>query len=819
MRRLEIRSASLERLYMKNKILFIILLSLTATAFVPALELEYEIHVYPTGKIRESRKKEVLWGVALNGGGALGFAHLGVLKAFAEEDLCPDMITGTSMGAIMGGFIAAGYEIDEVIELMQTTDFTDLFLYSPQRKYLDLNAKRENDIFIGAVSIGKNGIAVPESLLPGFGVQKLLFTYLSTVSAIEGLSDFDRLYCPFRAGSADLKTGVGYVWAAGDLGLAVRASMNIPGVFPPLYHNEMVLVDGGIYHNFPAEELKDMGADFVTGIKFASSDKDKRGIVNTVSTVISNFINEKEKEAEPYADLIIRVPLDGYNSASFNKYQDIYDKGYEEGRKYAGKLKNRLRLKKKKYFVSSIRCSEEIEIHEYMTEDEMYELAESLLPMDNVYSYRTALENGVLSVKEIKRIDAVRIYSPDRSVFYDTDDVDEVKSLLGLLRDNSLARGERGLNIQKSRYSGGKLEISTSLVRIDDIEVVHNSYMSQKRIKNIMGFKGGQILDKGFFDALDVLYGTGKFKSLIPYFVKRGEKTVCMLNVTEQEPVILRITGNYRSDKGLHTFMSITYNDFLKWGDKTGVRLGLSRDMDFQAFSGNSSLWGTPLGVWLYYMYREKTYFPRDGYVEKRHTAGFSLSLARYFAGLSLFVEKRVYDAFEGGASEYFAAGVRHSLDTLNDLYIPTEGVRLNTVYEQDLSGAGLRKLSVDGEASISPLPFFSLRCKGFYGDVFSDSVSTNEKIYHENLFDNDNSAYYDRIYDLRGEIKFTGMRKIAVPFAYAGRTGAGFGGDLKTYYGAGIEQKLTLLKYIRWEYIFAEDEHEINFFIGAKIR
>ncbi len=807
-----------------NRLLTYILLicALSASSLYGSeLSLKYSVSIYPTGKIKENRLKSRLWGIALNGGGALGFAHLGALKAFEEKGLVPDMMTGTSMGAIMGGFIAAGYDIEEVTDLMHSTDFAEMFLYSPERKNLNPAGKTDHDLFMGTLNISPQGLSVPQSLLPDYGVQKLLFTYLSTVSIMDGLDDFNRLYYPFRAVAADIKTGKGYVWEKGDLGLAVRTSMNIPGVFPPIRHEGMMLVDGGIYHNFPSEELRAMGVDFVVGVKFNTREEKTRDqtIINTLTSVISNFISEKEEEAYKYADIIIEVPLQGYSSASFNKYNEIYEKGYEYASKFTEQIIAKIGLEFRKHYIRELDVGgERVAVKAYMMEPEMYELIESHLKKDNIYAYEAELDDGVLRVVNTVSIENIRIYSPDKSVWYDTDNLGEVKSLLDTIRRMYIYSGERGLNVGMTEFREGTLTIMTSVIDVDGLRVENNKYISESKIRSIMGYTDGAKLDKDFLHSLDVLYATGKFKSVVPYFEKSPEGNICVLNVTEKEQALMKFTGSYMSDRGLLTFMQFMYNDFLRWGDYAGFEMGLSRDLNLRVFTGTSSLWGGPLGVRAYYAFEKNTYFPEDGFVGKKDAFGLSASVSRYFAGLNIYGERVRLDEYPSGERRYMKAGVTHTTDLLNDAYIPTDGVRTFFNYEKAFDGAGYQRLSAKAEGCVSIGPSLSLNASAYWGKFYGTDRVYNERIYYENLFVNDDSAYYDKVCDVRAGLKFTGIDKYAVPFVYAGRIEAGEGAAGKYYYGAGIEQKLILLKYIRWEYIFGEGENEINFMIGAKL-
>jgi NTE family protein len=196
----------------------------------------------------------------LSGGGARGVAHVGVLKALEELRIPIDAISGTSMGAVVGGLYAAGMPAAEIEKLITSIDWRDAFQDRPSRQDLSFRRKQDDTDFPVRLPLGVKGgrVLLPKGLIQGQKLQQILRSSTLPVAHIER---FDDLPIPFRAVATDLETGEAVILDHGDLTAALRASMSIPGVFAPVEIDNRVLVDGGIANNVPIEEARALGAD------------------------------------------------------------------------------------------------------------------------------------------------------------------------------------------------------------------------------------------------------------------------------------------------------------------------------------------------------------------------------------------------------------------------------------------------------------------------------------------------------------------------------------------------------------------------------
>lgn len=263
----------------------------------------------------EPPRKKV--GVVLSGGGAKGFAHVGVLKILEEVGIPIDYIAGTSMGAVVGGLYAVGHSAGMIDSLIQILDWNHLMRDNVYRK--DVPASQRNNQGRYVVSLPYNlpfgdksgGVTLPPGVFTGQNIYTLLLN--STIGYQENIS-FDNLPIPFGCISADVRTGEEIAMRKGNLAEAIRASMAIPGMFTPVEKEGMLLIDGGVINNYPVDLVRSMGADIVIGVIFSPDEKElaqSRGSISEITQQIWNFIGQ-EKRSSNIEDTDILITPDVY---------------------------------------------------------------------------------------------------------------------------------------------------------------------------------------------------------------------------------------------------------------------------------------------------------------------------------------------------------------------------------------------------------------------------------------------------------------------------------------------------------------------------
>ncbi len=274
-----------------------------------------------TRKQRTKHKEHPKVGLVLGGGGAKGVAHIGVLKVLERAGIPVDLITSTSMGSIIGGSYACGHSADVLDSVVKAQDWTTLLSDRENLSHQSLKVREKQNIYFysKAVSFHKT----PQTDGGGFIRGKNIAPLFEMLTAPYNDSiDFKKLPIPFACVATNIVDNTEYVFHSGILGRAMRASMAIPGVFAPVRKDSMVLIDGGMRNNFPADIAREMGAQYIIGVDVQdlpkSSDKLKSG-TQIISQITDWLCMNKYYDNLALTDIAIRVNTDGYSAASFSK--------------------------------------------------------------------------------------------------------------------------------------------------------------------------------------------------------------------------------------------------------------------------------------------------------------------------------------------------------------------------------------------------------------------------------------------------------------------------------------------------------------------
>ncbi|MGM0375712.1 MAG: patatin-like phospholipase family protein [Bacteroidota bacterium] len=279
-------------------------------------------------------------GLVLSGGGAKGLAHIGVLKILEEEGIRPDFIAGTSMGSIIGGLYAIGYNASELDSIVKNIDWTRLLSDDIPLSYVSPHEKNEYNRYQAEFTLTRDGLKIPSGLIRGQQISDMM-TGLSWHKA--GVQDFDELPIPFRCVAADLRSGEEYIFRKGNLTTAMRASMSIPTVFSPVRKDSLLLVDGGVLNNFPVQVCRDMGADIIIGVNVGFEDNPDKDMTDSFTEILMAAAtisgNISTREAIKQTDLLVSPDLSDFNTGSFSSTQEIIQIGEEAARKKVEELR------------------------------------------------------------------------------------------------------------------------------------------------------------------------------------------------------------------------------------------------------------------------------------------------------------------------------------------------------------------------------------------------------------------------------------------------------------------------------------------------
>lgn len=284
-------------------------------------------------------KKKPRVGLVLSGGGARGFAHIGVIKVLEEEGIDVDVIGGTSMGSIVGGLYAMGYSIGDIEIIARTLPWDKIMSDKIEREDMGFAEKLASESHIFSLAIKNKRVSIPPGLVYG---QNVLTTLTKLTNPAFQTTNFSDLHKPFLCMATDLLSGEPVVLDTGNLAIAIRASMSVPSVLVPIKYGPYYLVDGGLINNLPAKEVKKLGADVLIGVDIQTPLYKQSEIKNLVQVLSQSiFLNSEStfNENLEAIDFLIKPDVDPYTSSDFFSADSIIARGEQKARQMIPQLR------------------------------------------------------------------------------------------------------------------------------------------------------------------------------------------------------------------------------------------------------------------------------------------------------------------------------------------------------------------------------------------------------------------------------------------------------------------------------------------------
>ena len=290
------------------------------------------------GQDNNTQNKRPKVGLVLSGGGAKGLAHIGVLKVIDSLNIKIDYIAGTSMGAIVGGLYASGYNANQLDSIFSNIDVDALLQDYTPREAKSFYEKRNDEIYALTLPFNKFKLGLPSGLSKGlynFNLISLLTQHVSNVR------DFNQLPIPFLCIATDAETGEKMVLDKGILAQCMVASGALPTLYSPVENNGRLLIDGGVINNYPIEELLAKGVDIVIGVDVQDGLKTRNELKGVTSLLaqINNFsMIEKMEGKQKATNIYIKPDIKGYSVVDFEKGHEIIEKGKEKALEFVKEL-------------------------------------------------------------------------------------------------------------------------------------------------------------------------------------------------------------------------------------------------------------------------------------------------------------------------------------------------------------------------------------------------------------------------------------------------------------------------------------------------
>jgi NTE family protein len=278
-------------------------------------------------------------GLVLEGGGALGFAHIGVIEWMEQHHIPVDYVAGTSMGGLVGGLYASGQSPEEIRTFVGGINWSVVLSGDVSYGALSFRRKEDKLAYPNRLQLGlKHGVSVPDGLNSGSAVGLLLDRKMLPYY---DLKSFDDLPIPFRCVATDMTAGEAHVFENGSLAQAMRASMSIPGVFAPVEHEGHLYSDGGAVDNLPVDVARKMGAQVVIAVYLDTGPYDTKNL-NSLGGVLGRnvgiVISQNEKASMANADVLLKADVSKFTSGDFTMSEKIIPQGTEVAEAHAAEL-------------------------------------------------------------------------------------------------------------------------------------------------------------------------------------------------------------------------------------------------------------------------------------------------------------------------------------------------------------------------------------------------------------------------------------------------------------------------------------------------
>ena len=411
-------------------------------------------------------------GLVLSGGGARGFAHIGVLKVLEENNVPVDYIVGTSMGSIVGALYAIGLTPEEIEHGVRNIAWDKVFDDFAYRHYKNFRRKSDDFSFfnIHRVGITSDGLQLSPGLIEGQQIELALDRLGYPGFHID---DYDNFRIPYRAVATDIETGDPVIISNGNIARAMRASMSIPGALPPIKIDGKLLVDGGIANNIPVDVAREMGADIVIVVDISAPLADQENIRSTLditgqlTTIMTRRIANKQLETLTEDDILIVPGEKEIGSSDFLKYPELI----KEGERSANENLNKLR----KLSLSFEDYSEYIAALPVVAKKspviDFIEIHNNTALRDEVFKVRIHQKLGEpLDIPQLER-DLSYIYGLDysSSVVYSLEERDGKTGLMVYVRDRSWASSylQFGLSIKSESELGSLTNFDVAYTKHD----------------------------------------------------------------------------------------------------------------------------------------------------------------------------------------------------------------------------------------------------------------------------------------------------------------------------------------------------------------
>jgi len=590
-------------------------------------------------------------GIALSGGGIRGVAHIGVLRRLEEEGIKIYMISGSSMGALIGSLYALGYDTYEIEKIIKEAETKEVFTNKPERDYTENYLKKTSDRTVIELEMTDEGIHLPNALNNGHKILKKLRKYMLTSEYYD--KNFDELKYKLRVVCSDIQSAGKVVFKEGDIPMIILGSMSFPGLFKPVVYKEMRLLDGGLTDNIPTSALENCDYILVSDTTHDTPTKNQEynfiELLDRISVMMTKTNTDKSLSL---ADVVFKPRIEDISLTELEDPDSLIKLGYMEADRKMEEIKKLINF--------------------------------------STYEKKSADDPGLLNVK-IK----------GNSIYSDQEIISEITGIINagdMVRHVERKYRKNGFILAKADIIKGSeqdtLVISEGALK--KIDIIGDYSTKKSYIREELAISKDKILRLTDIEgSVDNLYGTGLF-SKVNYDINYQENKVT-LYVEEQPYYIVRLGANYQTDRGFLGLVELANKNLhgkraeiyggLTYGEKFN-RLEFSY---YNPFLKKSSLFFELLP---YYQMKEREFYTADHQKIEENT------LKEERVGVNFNLGFQLFDNYQGTVSvgqEYIdymdiyghkTSGIFRILaDSRNDLIIPSRGVYFTWNMETGILG------------------------------------------------------------------------------------------------------------------------------------
>lgn len=557
-----------------------------------------------------------LIGLALSGGGARGFAQIGVLKAFEEAGINIYAISGTSIGSIVGGLYALGYSATELDSIVCSTDWEELLdiTGSASRRELFIDQKISEDRSIFTLRLDGFRPVIPTSFNEGLRLSNYL-TLLSLKAPLSGISDFDGLLMKYGAVCTDLIKGRSVVLKSGSISQVMRASSSVTFFLAPTQIDSMILVDGGLISNIPVDVVRDLSADYIIAVNTTSPLHNEEELSvpwNIADQTVSIPMKQLENQQLGKANFVISPDLKNFSTVSFNSPDSLISLGYESALPLINKIKLSLdsvyksRLEVEETFLKNIKTSglpDDLKIkyqQKYSAKDSVSTLeiaadlavifdsgdfksikakinqAEYFSVIDFIYEYNPAIDSVIISLEgvETDSLMVTEIQKHIKSRIGNNKPFNAYKTVQAILNTVKSYKNRGyllfGCDSVQFNEEANRLRIFFSNDKISKVKISGSS--NQSIVERELNIKpGDELLFDNVQQSLNGLRSTGLFEDINIGVGRTVDST--NLNVSVREKISSLLKVGFLVDNVYNFQLGLDFRDINVFS--TGTELGL----------------------------------------------------------------------------------------------------------------------------------------------------------------------------------------------------------------------------------------------------